>query len=179
MSRLRPIWVGVIGWLWLGAAAAQNLEAGKSPAQIFADTCTACHRNARELKHPTASFMREHYTTSSDMASAMAGYLASFPVETRAAQPKQPPAAAQGPADASRSRRSPTEQASGADSQALGQPHQPGSAERGTAPETRQASNPRRPTASAEAIKPAPPLEDAKPAAANESAKPPLATFEE
>lgn len=179
MSRLTPLWMGVIGWFSLGVAAAQNLEAGKSPAQIFSDTCTACHRNARELKHPTASFMREHYTTSSEMASAMASYLASFPVETRAAQPKQPPAAAQGPADASRSRRSPTEQASGADSQPPGQPHRPASAEHGAAPETRQASNPRRPTASAEAIKPAPPLDDAKPAAASELAKPALPAFEE
>ena len=28
---------------------AQNLEAGKSPSQIFAGTCTACHKSPRGL----------------------------------------------------------------------------------------------------------------------------------
>jgi mono/diheme cytochrome c family protein len=31
------------------AAQAQNLEAGKSPSQIFAGTCNACHRSPRGL----------------------------------------------------------------------------------------------------------------------------------
>jgi hypothetical protein len=29
---------------------AQNIDAGKSPAQIFGDTCAGCHKNARELR---------------------------------------------------------------------------------------------------------------------------------
>ena len=36
-----------------GAAHAQNLDAGKSPVQIFSDTCNACHRSPRELKQTT------------------------------------------------------------------------------------------------------------------------------
>ena len=33
----------------LAPAQAQNLEAGKSPSQIFAGTCTACHKSPRGL----------------------------------------------------------------------------------------------------------------------------------
>ncbi|MCA1452316.1 hypothetical protein I6F35_03670 [Bradyrhizobium sp. BRP22] len=59
-----------------------NLEAGKSPSQIFAGTCSACHKSPRGLlKSVSASslpgFLRQHYTTSSDMASLLASYLVS------------------------------------------------------------------------------------------------------
>lgn len=59
---------------------AQNLEAGKSPAQIFNGACTVCHKSARGLVKsvpPSAlpGFLRQHYTTSSDMAGALSGYL--------------------------------------------------------------------------------------------------------
>lgn len=59
---------------------AQNLEAGKSPAQIFNGACTACHKSARGLVKsvpPNAlpTFLRQHYTTSSDMAGALSSYL--------------------------------------------------------------------------------------------------------
>ena len=50
-------------------AQATNLEAGKSPSQIFAGTCTACHKSPRGLLKtvPAGSlpgFLRQHYTTS-------------------------------------------------------------------------------------------------------------------
>src|SRR5713101_9677111 len=59
---------------------AQNLEAGKSPAQIFAGTCTACHKTPRGLLKtvPAGSlpgFLRQHYTTSGDMASLLSSFL--------------------------------------------------------------------------------------------------------
>ena len=59
---------------------AQNLEAGKSPAQIFNGACAVCHKSARGLVKsvPPSSlpgFLRQHYTTSSDMAGALSGYL--------------------------------------------------------------------------------------------------------
>ena len=38
-------------------------SAGKSAAQIFADTCNACHRSPREVNPTSAAFLREHYTT--------------------------------------------------------------------------------------------------------------------
>ena len=61
---------------------AQNLEAGKSPSQIFAGTCTACHKSPRGLLKtvPAGSlpgFLRQHYTTSSDMASLLSAFLTS------------------------------------------------------------------------------------------------------
>jgi len=66
----------------LEGAQAQNLEAGKSPAQIFASSCTVCHKSPRGLLKtvPPGSlqgFLREHYTTSPDMASVLSSYLIS------------------------------------------------------------------------------------------------------
>jgi hypothetical protein len=78
------------------SADAQNIDAGKSPAQIFTDTCSACHRNARELKRTSAGYLRSHYTTSQDEAAAMANYLAGVGSDPRAAQQKRPPGAVPG-----------------------------------------------------------------------------------
>jgi hypothetical protein len=66
----------------LAPVQAQNLEAGKSPSQIFAGACTACHKSPRGLLRtvPAGSlpgFLREHYTTSSGMASLLSNYLIS------------------------------------------------------------------------------------------------------
>jgi hypothetical protein len=63
-------------------AQAQNLEAGKSPSQIFAGTCNACHKSPRGLLKtvPAGSlpgFLRQHYTTSGDMASLLSSFLIS------------------------------------------------------------------------------------------------------
>src|SRR5215471_581786 len=85
--------------LQISAADAQgNIDAGKTPAQIFGDTCAGCHRSARELKRASASFLRSHYTIGPDEASAMANYLAGVggneprPSAATQAQPKRPPA---------------------------------------------------------------------------------------
>lgn len=61
-------------------AQAQNLEAGKTPSQIFTGACTACHKSPRGLLKtvPVGSlpgFLRQHYTTSSDMASLLSAFL--------------------------------------------------------------------------------------------------------
>jgi hypothetical protein len=63
-------------------AQATNLEAGKSPSQIFAGTCTACHKSPRGLLKtvPAGSltgFLRQHYTTSPEMAGLLSSYLVS------------------------------------------------------------------------------------------------------
>jgi hypothetical protein len=66
----------------LGASpgrAQGNIDRGKTPAQMFADTCAGCHRNPRALKRGSAGFLRLHYTTSSAQASAIAAYLATAP----------------------------------------------------------------------------------------------------
>ncbi len=75
-------WItGVLAVLVAGSALPQgNIDAGKSPAQMFADTCSNCHRRPSELKRgASASFLRQHYTPGSQEAAAMAGYLASIP----------------------------------------------------------------------------------------------------
>src|SRR5262245_10694381 len=83
--------------LQISAAGAQgNIDAGKTPAQIFGDTCAGCHRSARELRRASASFLRSHYTAGSAEAAAMANYLAGVggndPRSNAATQPKRPPA---------------------------------------------------------------------------------------
>jgi hypothetical protein len=74
------------------ARAQSNLDAGKSPAQIFSDTCGACHRSPRELKPTSPGFLREHYTTGGREAATMAAYLASVGSDPRAVQQRRPPA---------------------------------------------------------------------------------------
>lgn len=74
----------LIGWLAGPAvwAQAQNLEAGKSPSQLFAGACNACHKSPRGLLKSVSpaslpDFLKEHYTTSGEMASQLATYLIS------------------------------------------------------------------------------------------------------
>jgi hypothetical protein len=74
----------LIGCLAADKAQAQatNLEAGKSPSQIFAGTCNACHKSPRGLLKtvPAGSlptFLRQHYTTSPEMAGVLASFLIS------------------------------------------------------------------------------------------------------
>lgn len=72
----------LIACLPAGAARAENLDAGKSPSQIFSSTCSACHKSPRGLlKNTPASslpgFLRQHYTTGTNMASVLSSYLIS------------------------------------------------------------------------------------------------------
>ncbi len=70
----------LIGCLAAIQAQAENLDAGKSPSQIFAGTCSECHKSSRGLlrKVPAGSlpgFLRQHYTTSGQMAALLSAYL--------------------------------------------------------------------------------------------------------
>src|SRR5947199_1163759 len=87
----------------VAAQAQSNLDAGKSAAQIFADTCNGCHRSAREIKRTTPAFLLEHYTTGTREAAMMASYLASVGSDPQAVQQRRPPTlgAGQAPAAAS------------------------------------------------------------------------------
>lgn len=68
---------------------AENLEAGKSPSQIFAGACSACHKGTRGLLRTVSpgslpGFLRQHYTTSGDMAGLLSAYiLANGAADTR------------------------------------------------------------------------------------------------
>jgi hypothetical protein len=64
------------------ALAQENLDAGKTPSQIFSATCNACHKSPRGLLKTVSpsslpGFLRQHYTTSPNMAGALASYLVS------------------------------------------------------------------------------------------------------
>jgi hypothetical protein len=84
--------VGLTVVMTAGQASAQsNLDAGKTPAQIFAHTCNACHRSPREIKKTTAAFMREHYTTGMQEATTMAAYLASVGSDSKAVEQRRKP----------------------------------------------------------------------------------------
>jgi hypothetical protein len=94
-GRLSPWVLGILAAAPLAPAFGQNLDAGKPASQIFSEVCANCHRSPRELRsNAGTSFLREHYTTGSDMASTMATYLSSVGgAGAGAAQPKRQPAA--------------------------------------------------------------------------------------
>jgi hypothetical protein len=65
------------------AGAQESLDQGKSPAQLFASDCSICHKSPKGLARAGGmfgldSFLREHYTTSREMATAIADYLKSM-----------------------------------------------------------------------------------------------------
>jgi len=102
VSRARRLasWVAglcVLAVTLVDGVRAQNLDAGKPASQIFAEVCANCHRSPREVRNnPSTNFLREHYTTGSEMASNMAAYLTASGGDPRAPggqpRPKAPPA---------------------------------------------------------------------------------------
>lgn len=94
--------VGLGVGLWMiasaGAFAQENLDAGKSGAQLFASNCAICHKSPRSLTKVgglfgAENFLKEHYTSSGATASKIADYLKSVdqgapPESKRAAKPK-------------------------------------------------------------------------------------------
>ncbi|HYY36681.1 MAG TPA: hypothetical protein VE801_03000 [Xanthobacteraceae bacterium] len=93
VARILPCVVvaAAVGAMDAPVMAQLNLDRGKSAAQIFADTCNACHRSPREIKPSSATFLRDHYTTGPREAAAMAAYLASVGSDARAVQQRRPP----------------------------------------------------------------------------------------
>ena len=62
------------------AHAQTNIDQGKTPSQIFANDCAACHKPTRALangknRFALTEFLREHYTTSREQAAALAAYV--------------------------------------------------------------------------------------------------------
>ena len=81
MSVMRSwICAAVAGAAFLAAAGAasaqENLDAGKSGAQLYASNCAICHKSAQALNKSGGglfgldSFLREHYTSSRESAAA-------------------------------------------------------------------------------------------------------------
>lgn len=75
--------IGMWALAFAGTAGAQeNLDLGKSGAQLYASDCAICHKSAQGLNRAGGlfglqSFLREHYTVSRESAAVIAAYLKS------------------------------------------------------------------------------------------------------
>ncbi len=85
MGFNRGIGLAIAVWaLWLAgpAGAVENLDSGKTGAQLFASDCATCHKSAASLGKAgglfgLSNFLRQHYTTSNQSAAVIAAYLES------------------------------------------------------------------------------------------------------
>ena len=62
------------------AAAQEDLDSGKTPAQLYASNCAICHKTPQGLSKAGGpfglqGFLREHYTASRQAAAAIAAYV--------------------------------------------------------------------------------------------------------
>lgn len=84
------------------AAAQEDLDSGKTPAQLYASNCAICHKTPHGLSKAGGpfglqGFLREHYTASRQVAAAIAAYVetvdrGALPAERgpkRTAKPKE------------------------------------------------------------------------------------------
>lgn len=65
------------------ALAQENIDAGKTPAELYAADCAICHKTPHGLSKAGGvfglqNFLREHYTASKESAAAIAAYLAAL-----------------------------------------------------------------------------------------------------
>jgi hypothetical protein len=77
------------------ALAQENLDAGKTPAQLYASDCAICHKSPQGLSKNAgvfglSSFLREHYTSSRESAAAIAAYVQSVDTGPAGPAPKKP-----------------------------------------------------------------------------------------
>ncbi len=97
--RQRALMIGIFAGLVTAgypafARAQVNIDQGKPPAVIYANDCATCHKTPRGLavgksSATLSSFLREHYTASTEQASALAAYV--LGAGGREPAPKQKP----------------------------------------------------------------------------------------
>ena len=97
--RRRALMIGILAGLATAgypafARAQVNIDQGKPPAVIYANDCATCHKTPRGLavgktSATLSSFLREHYTASTEQASALAAYV--LGAGGREPAPKQKP----------------------------------------------------------------------------------------
>ena len=101
MPKMRLLWPCVVallaGLAATGAYGQQDLDAGKTGPQLFAQDCAACHRSPQGLSKTLSggslvSFLRQHYTSSSTSAGVVAGYLLGAGANVRGERQKGQPA---------------------------------------------------------------------------------------
>jgi len=82
--RTFPLALGILALYCVGPAFAQeNLDSGKTGAQLYASDCAICHKTPAGLTKNSGimgldGFLREHYTASRESAGAIAAYLQSL-----------------------------------------------------------------------------------------------------
>jgi hypothetical protein len=95
----------IVGLAPAMAHAQTNIDEGKTPAQIFASDCNACHKSPKGLAQGRnaggiADFLRQHYTASREQAGSLAAYILGAggagdgrkPAVERASKPSEEPA---------------------------------------------------------------------------------------
>jgi len=83
VPNVRVLWSGLMAVsvaLAVSAAHGQDLDAGKTGPQLFAQDCSSCHRVPQGLTKnmgggSLVSFLRQHYTSGAASANAIAAYL--------------------------------------------------------------------------------------------------------
>jgi len=81
MGRGVALAIGCLALCVASTARAQgDLDQGKTGAQLYASACAACHKSPQSVSHTTwffglESFLRQHYTSSSESAAVLAAYL--------------------------------------------------------------------------------------------------------
>ena len=83
MNPRHPIGAAILAAALAAAAGGPawtqaNLDAGKSPAKLFAQGCGACHGSPQELVEIRRDFLVQHYTTGPEQAEQIAAYLESL-----------------------------------------------------------------------------------------------------
>jgi hypothetical protein len=92
----------------------ENLSAGKTPAQLFASDCSACHRSPAGLAKgrgpgQLANFLIEHYTSSRQSAGLLGAYVASMRGPAPGPAARTPPSGTTAPTAAAAGPRPPGE----------------------------------------------------------------------
>lgn len=83
IARIATVLIGLAAFgVAMPAVAQEDLDAGKTPPQLFKSDCSVCHSSPRGLAKgggfpSLSSFLRQHYTSSQRTASVLTKYLLS------------------------------------------------------------------------------------------------------
>jgi len=135
-----------------GAMAQENLDSGKTPAELYAQDCAICHKSPRGLAQTggilgVQAFLREHYTASREAAAAIAAYLQAVdhgpaasgkPAKRTAAKPKEKGKPGEGATPAAK----PAEADQGKTGEAGAKPDKPAEAASDTKPDAKPDGKP-------------------------------------
>jgi hypothetical protein len=78
---VRGVALGLLALAVASSAGAQgNLDQGKSAAELYTSACATCHKSPENVSKTKwlfglESFLRQHYTSSSESAAILAAYL--------------------------------------------------------------------------------------------------------